>query len=402
MSETPPSAAELQIRTAGEDDRPGLVKLSEAAFGYTELENAVTPWVEAYSRPFSQVAELGDQIVGAAAAFDMRLTLPGGVRVGCPGVTSVAVLPTHRRQGVLKKMMWRQMAEMRRSGVSIAALTATEATIYEQFGYGAATDLATIEIDSRRAEFRTMPGPGSLKLIDSDEGRVILPGLHRTKTSVRHGMTSRPEEMWNAFFEDHESRREGRSALFHVIHLDDAAEPDGYVSYRVEEVERLTGHESVVHVEQLVGLRPMIEVDLWRFVCSIDLATSVRAIVAANDPVRHAFHDQRCVSTTGRRDHLWLRIIDLASLLGARRYERDGEFVLGSVDWEFTNNTGQFRVTIAGGAATVVRTDDKPQAIADNRRSRRSLLCGMPWPALAAAARRFFSRRSPLCRVRRG
>lgn len=378
---------DLQIRAATEDDRPRLLRLNEAAFGYSEPQEEMGPWVEAYGRPHSQVAVLGEQLIGAAAAYDMILTLPGGVRVACPGVTSVAVLPTHRRQGILRKMMCRQLAEFQRSGAAIAALNATEATIYERFGYGLATNSSRIEIDTRRASFRTAPSAGSLRLVSTDEARVILPALHRSKAAVRHGMTSRPEEMWRHFFQDHPSRRSDRSALFHVIHLNEKGEQDGYVSYRVEEVEHPAGHENVVHVEHLVGLRPTVEVDLWRYACSIDLATSVHALIAPNDPIRQAFHDPRCVATTSLHDQLWIRVIDLASALAARRYERDGELVLGSVDWEFTNNTGQFRITIDGGAATVSRTEDKPQAVADISAWSSLLLGGVDATHLALAGR---------------
>src|SRR5262249_28062868 len=46
----------------------------------------------------------GERVVGAAGSFAFALTVPGG-RVPAAGVTIVAVLPTHRRRGVLANMM---------------------------------------------------------------------------------------------------------------------------------------------------------------------------------------------------------------------------------------------------------------------------------------------------------
>ena len=46
----------------------------------------------------------GDAMVGSAAAFSFRLTVPGGA-VGAGGVTIVSVLPSHRRRGILSAMM---------------------------------------------------------------------------------------------------------------------------------------------------------------------------------------------------------------------------------------------------------------------------------------------------------
>jgi len=46
----------------------------------------------------------GQSIVGGAGAFDFRMSVPGAV-VPCSGVTVVGVLPTHRRRGLLSRMM---------------------------------------------------------------------------------------------------------------------------------------------------------------------------------------------------------------------------------------------------------------------------------------------------------
>ena len=178
-------------------------------------------------------------------------------------------------------------------------------------------------------------------------------------------MTNRPQQLWDHHFADQEVSRGGNSAWFHVIHLDANEEPDGYVAYRVEEVETINGYDNVVWVDQLVGIRPSAEVELWRYVCSIDLANRVRAIVEVDQPIRHLLTDPRAVQTTARRDHLWLRIVDFAAVLTARSYEWQGEIVIGSVDWEFTSNTGQFRIVVEDGKATVSRTEDKPVAVAD-------------------------------------
>ncbi len=364
-AETPTPAGEIQAQTPGPDDIKAMRQVDNVAFGVTPAPDEPTPWAETYSQPYAQVAVCDGQVVGAAGAFEMSLTLPGAVTVECPGVTGVSVLPTHRRRGALNKMMWRQLAEFRRGGAIIVALTASEGGIYERYGYGIASDFAAIEIDTSRAFFRVDQGPGSFQMVPPSEAATLLPALHSAKAGVRHGMTSRPTELWDAFFADHESARTGRSGLFHVAHLDESGDADGYVSYRVTENAGPDGIDNVVHVEQVVGLRPSIELDLWRFVCSLDLATTVRGLASPGDPLRHALTDPRALRTTAVRDHLWTRIIDLAAVLGTRRYEHDGELVIGAVDWEFTNNTGQFRLTIEGGTATIARTQDKPDATAD-------------------------------------
>ena len=363
MTET--TAAGVSLRSATADDTAQLRRLNEIAFGYTYDDDALGPWVEAYDGEFSQVAEIEGQVVGAGATFEMSLTLPGGVDVRCPGVTAVAVLSTHRRRGLLRSMMTRQLGEMRRQGVIVTALTASEATIYEKFGFGVASTYGAIEIDTTRAAMRVPELGGSIRFLSPEAARSLLPGLHDARRRFVPGMTSRPTPMWDFFFLDHESARDGRSGLFYAVHTSEHNDPDGYVAYRIKELEGHAGPRNEVHVEQLVGVRPAVEMELWRFVCSIDLATSAHATVSPADPIRMAFEDARAVATTAIRDHLWVRPLDLAAVYAARRYERDGEIVIGSVDWEFPANTGQFRLTVRDGVAEVVRTDDPPTASAD-------------------------------------
>ena len=69
------------------------------------------------------------KIVGGAGAFTFDLSVPGG-RVPAAGVTVVAVLPTHRRRGVLTAMMRAQLDDVHARGEPVAYLWASEAPIY--------------------------------------------------------------------------------------------------------------------------------------------------------------------------------------------------------------------------------------------------------------------------------
>ena len=86
--------------------------------------------------------------------------MPGGARVPVAAVTTVTVHPTHRRRGVLRQMMDEQLDDVARRGEPLAVLTASEASIYERFGYGAATFTTAWELES---EYATAPSDfGSL------------------------------------------------------------------------------------------------------------------------------------------------------------------------------------------------------------------------------------------------
>jgi len=102
----------------------------------------------------------GDAIVGTTAAYSFQLTVPGGI-TGAAGVTFVAVLPSHRRRGILSAMMRHQLADIAARGEAIAALYASEAGIYGRYGYGSASGQLRLTI--RRGDGALRPataGPG--------------------------------------------------------------------------------------------------------------------------------------------------------------------------------------------------------------------------------------------------
>src|SRR6266571_3600985 len=69
-----------------------------------------------------------------------------GGSLPCAGVTAVGVHPTHRRRGVLRSMMDAQLRDVHERGEPLAALWASEETIYSRFGYGIASWAGELKI----------------------------------------------------------------------------------------------------------------------------------------------------------------------------------------------------------------------------------------------------------------
>src|SRR5690349_8119288 len=80
----------------------------------------------------------GDEIVGTDMSFAFDMTVPGGGSIAAGGVSGVTVAATHRRRGILRQMMARQLDDLAGRGEPVAVLNASEASIYGRFGYGLA------------------------------------------------------------------------------------------------------------------------------------------------------------------------------------------------------------------------------------------------------------------------
>ena len=117
--------------------------------------------IERFSKvlPFERMhaAFEGGEIVGGAGAFPFELSVPGGV-LPCGGVTVVGVYPTHRRRGVLRAMMDAQLRDIHEREEPIAALWASEETIYGRFGYGLAAWCGEIKLAACLERVRAAAG----------------------------------------------------------------------------------------------------------------------------------------------------------------------------------------------------------------------------------------------------
>ena len=88
----------------------------------------------------------------AAASFRSRRGIPGGL-IRAAGVTLVGVLPTHRRRGILRRLMQAQIDDIHERGEPMAYLWASEDALYGRFGYGIASFSGNVEIPRDRAAF---------------------------------------------------------------------------------------------------------------------------------------------------------------------------------------------------------------------------------------------------------
>ena len=58
----------------------------------------------------------GREVVGITGDYPLQMTMPGGAFVPVPGVTWVSVAPTHRRRGILTRLMREQHERLHRRG----------------------------------------------------------------------------------------------------------------------------------------------------------------------------------------------------------------------------------------------------------------------------------------------
>jgi predicted acetyltransferase len=268
------------------------------------------------------------RIVGNANIYSLDLTLPAFPGQPAPvrplaGVSGVGVHPTHRRRGLLRRLMAAMLEDARRRAEPLAGLLASESVIYGRFGFGHATTCMDVTVDSLRSEFVVAAPELDLRLVDRDEAAKILPELFDRLRRTRAGEPSRDGAVWEDFLGDRPSRRHGASGLFLAVC------EDGYVSYRAYDADIMRAEYPTVMIEELRGQTPEVEAALWRFVFDLDLVGNVRAKRRpVDEPLRWRLADPRQLKVDVVRDRLYLRILDVPAALESRGYRRAGRLIL--------------------------------------------------------------------------
>ena len=347
---------DIDVRPIAPHEFEELLLLDGRAFGVTYEPDETDDLRQLLELDRQLVAADGPELVGAAGAWSFDLTLPGGTTQPAAGVTWVSVSGTHRRRGILRGLMARQLDDVAGGGEPLAVLTASESVIYGRFGYGLATFRTKLAVESRRVAFRSDLGAdGLVRYADPSTARKVLPGLYERLRAIQPGTVSRTDKWWDFLFLDHVSRRGGATALFDAVH------PDGYVSYRVEGGHVGGSFANRVLVRELVALTPEAYASLWRFLLGLDLADDVEWTRASlHEPLRWMVDDPRRVRTDFVDDDVWLRLLDVERALGARRYATDDGLVVDVVDEFRPATSGRYEIVGSPEGGECRRTTKEP------------------------------------------
>jgi predicted acetyltransferase len=361
----------------------------DVAFGESSAEGEAEEWRGNFEFERSLAAFDGERIVGTGGAYSMELTLPGLTSVPVGGLTAIAVLPTHRRRGILRAMIERHFQDVEARGEPLSVLNASEAGIYGRFGYGAATWSVDLEIDTPHGAFiDPPPTPGRVRLVDATEGAKLLPSFYDRARRAQPGELSRGPAVWATYLRDPEWYRHGASRHFDVVYETGGGAVDGWVSYRIESHWEGELPANTVRVRQLNALTPAARTALWRYCLDLDLASSVKLLGRpVEEPLRWLLADSRRLRTTQSHEDLWVRLLDVPAALAARRYATEDRLVLEVVDQLRPANHGRFALEGAPDGASCRRTGQDSELRLDVAELGAAYLGGVRFTTLAAAGR---------------
>ena len=177
----------IDVRPITEDRNPGLDPRADtrgsALPGRPEQETADRGAYMLLPRTLG--AFDAGRCVATFRSFPQQLTTVGGAHVPAEAITNVSVTATHRRRGLLTRMMATDLTAAKERGDVVATLIAAEYPIYGRYGFGPAT--------TPPSGPSTSPGPASTPAGRPGRRRPHRPGGRRGGAEDRPG-TARPAQ----------------------------------------------------------------------------------------------------------------------------------------------------------------------------------------------------------------
>lgn len=301
-------------------------------------------------------AFVDEKIVGANGVLTFTLSVPGGV-VKAGGIIDVVVYPTHRRQGIMSKIMKKQLNEIFQKDEPIAFLYSADSGTYGRFGFGLATFQESWEIQRHDTKFRKTlidyDSVENIEMVSSEEISNLMPKIFELAWNQRPGMIKRERSRWNRL--KLEMERKDMPGISSYALFKKNGKYEGYINYRLNLNSTATDGNLIIN--EIISTTDEAHLNLLNFCMNIDgvnkITSKSRPI---DDPITWVLEDPRKLSRK-IEDQLHLRILDVPNALVSRKYNVDGEITILVEDNILDSNNAKFILKKLGNIVKCEKTN---------------------------------------------
>ncbi len=329
-----------------------------------------------------------DELAAVHGSWPLTMRFNGRA-VPISGVTAVSTAPVHRQRGHLRALVSRHFEELHeRQERPLAVLFATQAAIYQRYGYAVVSTHVDYRVEPRFIDFaEPLATPGRLRNADPAPEKEfgMLVGLYREFRQRRTGLVHRGRPMWEAGVL---APPTGNDTLSTVVYEEDG-EPLGYCIYATGPRPG-DGPEPGHHcsVRDLVWLNARAYRALWRHLASMHLSRYIEWPTApVDDPLPHLLLEPRMLRARAR-DGMLARIVDLAGTVAARPYSAGTRLSFELDDALCPWNAGKWELVTSEGGGELARLQGKPPEMSLGPGTLAMLLFGQLSATAAARAGR--------------
>lgn len=286
----------------------------------------------------------GDTLVSQAAVYPMQVRIFNQT-YSMGGLTGVGTYPEYSNLGLMNKLLYQALNNMRERGQYISYLYPYSIPYYRRKGWELISDKIVYEISDYQLPKRQSVA-GDVRRVDMDSQAVR--DTYERFAYQTHGALLRDDLAWREYFlwdtED----------LIAAIYYNEQDEPDGYVLYWIA--------GEVFHIKDMIYLNKEARIGLWNFIgAHFSMISKVIGNTFTDEPLAFLLEDADIKETIS--PYYMARIVDVEKFIAEYPFkpdttERQWHFTLQ--DSLLTWNDGNFILKISQeGKASLVRTADK-------------------------------------------
>lgn len=283
----------------------------------------------------------GDKLVSQVAVYPFQVRIFNKT-YAMGGLTGVGTFPEYSNQGLMYKLLYQALKEMREKKQSISYLYPYSIPYYRRKGWEIISDKITFEVkDYQLPKNRQVRG---------EVGRVDIESIDVKKAYERfalqtHGAMLRGDLAWNEYW------RWDLDDLMAAVYYNEDGVPDGYVLYWIA--------DEIFHIKDMIFVNEEARSGIWNFISAhFSMISKVVGNIHTDEPLAFLLEDADIKEVIS--PYYMARIVDLEQFITQYPFKTNSQ----ERKWTFTLddpllswNQGTFTLRIApNGHGEIIRT----------------------------------------------
>lgn len=261
------------------------------------------------------------------------------------GLTGVGTYPEYASQGLMNKLLYQALKNMKENKQTISYLFPYSIPYYRRKGWEIISDKITYEINDYQLP-KTRQVPGDVERVDVESDKVKE--AYNRFALKTHGALIRDELAW------HEYLLWDSDDLMAALYYNKDNQANGYVLYGIK--------DEIFYIKDMIFIDEEARSGLWNFISAhFSMITKVVGNTYTDEPLAFLFEDADIKETIS--PYYMARIVDLEEFIAQYPFKADTI----KREWTFTMNDpllswnqGSFTLRIQNdGKGEIVRTSNK-------------------------------------------
>jgi predicted acetyltransferase len=247
----------------------------------------------------------GEKLISQIAVYPFQVNIFGKTfEMG--GLTGVGTYPEYANLGLMNKLIWQALADMKERKQSISYLYPYSLPFYRKRGWEIISDKMTFEIRDYQLP-KVKKVSGYVDRLDTDHPDIKT--VYKLFSRKQHAAMIRNNLAWEEYW------RWDLEDLTAAVYYDKSHEPQGYLLYWIS--------HDVLHIKEMVYMNEESRIGLWNFVSAhFSMVSKVVGAIYTDEPLAFWLEDGDIKETIA--PYFMARIVDVKQFINQYPFREPG------------------------------------------------------------------------------